>query len=75
VDSPPPFPGSGGWITAENVGEYFDAEGNWIRDAPENGQILGEGAGRVRTREEMDGDGVNGHGGQDSDDTKRPRTD
>jgi nucleotide-sensitive chloride channel 1A len=22
---PPPFPGSGGWITAENVGEYFDA--------------------------------------------------
>ncbi|KAG4420564.1 hypothetical protein IFR04_006271 [Cadophora malorum] len=29
---PPPFPGSGGWITAENVGEYFDEEGNWIKD-------------------------------------------
>jgi len=26
-DLPPPFPGSGGWITAENVGEYFDEEG------------------------------------------------
>jgi chloride channel, nucleotide-sensitive, 1A len=24
---PPPFPGSSGWITAENVGEYFDEEG------------------------------------------------
>lgn len=26
---PPPFPGSGGWITAENVGEYFDENGEW----------------------------------------------
>ncbi|KAI9771539.1 MAG: hypothetical protein M1839_002782 [Geoglossum umbratile] len=26
-DLPPPFPGSGGWITAENVGEFFDEEG------------------------------------------------
>jgi nucleotide-sensitive chloride channel 1A len=71
---PPPFPGSGGWITAENVSEYFDAEGNWIADEAENGQNLGEGAGRVRTREELDGDGLNGHGEHD-DDVKRPRTD
>lgn len=29
---PPPFPGSGGWITAENVGEFFDEDGNWISE-------------------------------------------
>jgi nucleotide-sensitive chloride channel 1A len=68
---PPPFPGSGGWITAENVSEYFDAEGNWIG----GGEALGEGAGRVRTRDEADGDGVNGHGEEETDDNKRPRTD
>lgn len=27
---PPPFPGSGGWITAENVDQFLDADGNWI---------------------------------------------
>lgn len=27
---PPPFPGSGGWITAENVGDFFTPEGEWI---------------------------------------------
>ena len=52
---PPPLPGSGGWITAENVGEYFDEAGNW-RD-----QSLGEGAGSVRRREDDDGaDGIEG---------------
>ncbi|PVH86730.1 hypothetical protein DL98DRAFT_557243 [Cadophora sp. DSE1049] len=71
---PPPFPGSGGWITAENVGEYFDEEGNWIKDGNgEEGEGLGEGAGRVRTREEMDGEGVNGHAGE-GDESKKPRT-
>lgn len=39
---PPPFPGSGGWITASNVHEYFDADGNWIKDD----------ASRVRERSE-----------------------
>jgi nucleotide-sensitive chloride channel 1A len=71
---PPPFPGSGGWITAENLSEYFDAEGNWIADEGENGETLGEGAGRVRTREELDGEGMNGHDEGD-DDAKRPRMD
>jgi chloride channel, nucleotide-sensitive, 1A len=71
---PPPFPGSGGWITAENVSEYFDADGNWIGENGE-GESLGEGAGRVRTRDEIDGEGVNGHGGEEDEDTKRPRTD
>lgn len=60
---PPPFPGSGGWITAENVGEYFDTDGNWIGGGDE--EALGEGAGRTRTREEMDGV-VNGHGESES---------
>lgn len=73
---PPPFPGSGGWITAENVGEYFDDEGNWIRGGEEDGENLGEGAGRTRTREEMNGNGIeqNGDSSHDSDESKRPRT-
>ncbi|KAK0121488.1 hypothetical protein ONS95_009782 [Cadophora gregata] len=77
---PPPFPGSGGWITAENVGEFFDEEGNWIRDGEGGegeGQGLGEGAGRVRTRGEMDGsgegEGINGHA-EEGDESKKPRT-
>ena len=66
---PPPFPGSGGWITAENVGEYFDGEGNWIGEGS-----LGEGAGRVRTRDEVEANGVNGNAEHESDE-KRARTD
>lgn len=27
---PPPFPGSGGWITAENVDQFFDKDGNYL---------------------------------------------
>ncbi len=59
---PPPMPGSGGWITAENVAEFFDEEGH-----PRAGPGLGEGAGRVRGRGEeevdeeaggADGDGI-----------------
>lgn len=69
---PPPVPGSSGWITAENVHEYFDAEGNWIGGGAgdEEGGELGEGAGRVRGREEA-GD-VNG-GAEDDAESKRPR--
>lgn len=71
---PPPFPGSGGWITAENVGEYLDEEGNWIGGEGEGG-ILGEGAGRVRTRDESDNN-VNGHNGEEEgEESKRARTD
>lgn len=74
---PPPMPGSTGWITAENVGEYFDQEGNWIgpNDDEEGagGEELGEGAGRVRGRDEVNGHGhdaaENGEG-----ESKRPRT-
>ncbi|KAL1958640.1 hypothetical protein VTO42DRAFT_3983 [Malbranchea cinnamomea] len=47
---PPPMPGSGGWITAENVHEYFDEEGNWKggnadADGDENGQGEEKGQG------------------------------
>jgi chloride channel, nucleotide-sensitive, 1A len=74
---PPPFPGSSGWITAENMHEYFDADGNWIGDGAEEEEgisgELGEGAGRIRTRDE-----VNGHGAGDAaedPENKRPRVD
>ncbi|CAF9937806.1 hypothetical protein IMSHALPRED_000553 [Imshaugia aleurites] len=79
---PPPMPGSGGWITAENVGEFFDEEGNWRGDRGEGREVdggggggLGEGAGTVRTREE-DGDGEDGGGeGGGAEETKWRRTD
>lgn len=58
---PPPMPGSGGWITAENVGEFFDEAGNFRE------RRLGGGAGNVRGREEIvDGD-VDGDGDGDGD--------
>ncbi|KAK3945759.1 regulator of volume decrease after cellular swelling-domain-containing protein [Diplogelasinospora grovesii] len=71
-DLPPPMPGSSGWITAENVHEYFDADGNWI-GGEEEGEELGEGAGAVHAREEEEG--VNGHSAGKESDSKRPRTD
>lgn len=74
---PPPFPGSGGWITAENVGEYFDAEGNWLGEGDEDEEALGEGAGRIRGRDEASNEaaGVNGHREDGEDDHKRQRMD
>lgn len=86
---PPPMPGSSGWITADNVQDYFDAEGNWIGGVGAEAVIsgeLGEGAGRVRGRDEVDGGdgdgadgegaagGVNGSEAQGDNDPKRPRT-
>ena len=43
---PPPMPGSGGWITAENMDHFFDADSNW------RGQGLGPGAGIIRPRQD-----------------------
>lgn len=60
---PPPMPGSGGWITAENMHEHFDADGNWIgggqliEDEEEEEGVsgeLGHGAGAVHNRDEDD---------------------
>jgi hypothetical protein len=77
---PPAMPGSGGWITADNVHEYFDEEGNWIGGEKEDGAEegvsgeLGEGAGTVHARAQ-DEEGVNGHGGAGAEEgeAKRPR--
>ncbi|KAI8633217.1 regulator of volume decrease after cellular swelling-domain-containing protein [Xylariaceae sp. FL1651] len=73
---PPPMPGSSGWITAENVHEYFDEDGNWIGEDGEDGVSgeLGDGAGRVRGRDEVEPDSVNGHEEAEDGDAKRPRT-
>lgn len=55
---PPPMPGSAGWITAENMHEFFDEDGNWIpqdEDEPTTevpAEPLGPGAGSVRVRED-----------------------
>ena len=72
---PPPMPGSGGWITAENVHEYFDEDGNWLRGEGEGEEDaeLGEGAGRTRPRDELDGnaDGA----AEDDSESKRLRVD
>ncbi|KAH6850614.1 regulator of volume decrease after cellular swelling-domain-containing protein [Chaetomium sp. MPI-CAGE-AT-0009] len=54
---PPAMPGSGGWITAENVHEYFDEDGNWIGGDEGVSGELGEGAGAVHGREEEEGGG------------------
>ncbi|KAI2470830.1 hypothetical protein F4781DRAFT_159329 [Annulohypoxylon bovei var. microspora] len=70
---PPPMPGSSGWITSENVNQYFDEEGNWIGQNGVNGE-LGDGAGRVRGRDEVEEDGANGQENGDDVDSKRLRT-
>ncbi|KNG90494.1 hypothetical protein ANOM_001203 [Aspergillus nomiae NRRL 13137] len=54
---PPPMDGSSGWITADNMHEFFDEEGNWIGGGEEPTLSLGPGAGTVRAREGEDGDG------------------
>jgi len=55
-------PGASGWITADNMDEYMDEEGNF-RGTVIGGEELGPGAGTVRSREEVDDgpNGVNGH--------------
>lgn len=68
---PPPLPGSGGWITADNMHEYFDADGNWIGEGAEE---LGDGAGRIRTRDEVESvEGEQSVNGQE--DPKRHKAD
>ena len=67
------MPGASGWITSENMGEYFDEDGNFI-----GGGRLGAGAGTVRLREDDHGT-TNGSNsienvGGDVEDTKWRRT-
>jgi nucleotide-sensitive chloride channel 1A len=58
-------PGATGWITAENMGDFADADGNFTGMVI--GDDLGPGAGTVRPRDdgaENDANGVNGHEGK-----------
>lgn len=71
---PPPMPGSSGWITAENVDDFFDANGNWIGGEEGVSGELGDGAGRVRGHDEMDEDVPNGQENGEDTESKRPRT-
>lgn len=72
---PPPVDGSSGWITADNMHEFFDEEGNWIAGGEEPSLPLGPGAGTVRGREgDVEGEGVDEEG-QESEETKWRRTD
>ncbi|OGM42510.1 hypothetical protein ABOM_008303 [Aspergillus bombycis] len=70
---PPPMDGSSGWITADNMHEFFDEEGNWIGGGEEPTLSLGPGAGTVRAREGQDGDGDEEM--QEDEETKWRRTD
>lgn len=70
---PPPIPGGGGWITAENVNDFFDEDGNFRPRADAGGEALGPGAGAVRAREEDEG--WDGGAGLNGDATKWQRTD
>ena len=65
-DLPPLVEGSSGWITADNMHEFFDEDGE-PPSVP-----LGPGAGTVRARENGDSEAENGNG--DSDETKWRRT-
>ncbi|KAI5461556.1 regulator of volume decrease after cellular swelling-domain-containing protein [Mariannaea sp. PMI_226] len=72
---PPPMPGSGGWITADNVQDYFDEDGNWIGQGGEEEEDLGEGAGRVRAHDEVEADGSKEEESKADSENKRPRVD
>ncbi|KAL2866280.1 Voldacs domain-containing protein [Aspergillus lucknowensis] len=76
---PPPVDGSSGWITADNMHEFFDEEGNWIGDGEgPSFPGLGPGAGTVRGREEEgeEQDSATGENlGGNGDETKWRRTD
>jgi nucleotide-sensitive chloride channel 1A len=54
-------PGASGWITAENMDEYMDENGNFAGMVIGDDE-LGPGAGTVRTRDDAEGaNGANGH--------------
>ncbi len=70
---PPAMPGSNGWITAENMGEYFDEDGNWIaEESTGQGDVLGAAAGNVRSREDDEDEPAQENG--NTDETKWRRT-
>ncbi|OWY45975.1 hypothetical protein AA0120_g9676 [Alternaria tenuissima] len=64
-------PGASGWITAENMDEYMDENGNF--SGMVIGEELGPGAGTVRAREDTE-EGANGVNGTDGHEGKYYRT-
>ncbi|KAF2663785.1 hypothetical protein BT63DRAFT_483958 [Microthyrium microscopicum] len=64
-----PEPGAGGWITAENMNDFMDADGNFVGIG-----TLGAGAGAVHARQDDDEheNGVNGK--EETEETKWQRT-
>ncbi|KAK4656680.1 hypothetical protein QC762_206390 [Podospora pseudocomata] len=82
---PAAMPGSSGWITAENVHEFFDEEGNWIGGGEGDGDAGGEGGGWVLSesmlgggagtvhRMDEDGAGEGEVNGLEGGDSKRPK--
>lgn len=59
-------PGATGWITADNMDEFLDEDGNFKGATIIGGEELGPGAGTVRPREgdeeeQSATNGVNGH--------------
>ncbi|KAF4975020.1 hypothetical protein FZEAL_8141 [Fusarium zealandicum] len=68
---PPAMPGSGGWITADNLHEHFDEAGNYIGSA--DTEELGQGAGRVRARDEVEEDNAAESRPAEDSENKRPR--
>lgn len=72
-------PGATGWITADNMDDFVDEEGNFRgtvigSEAVEPENSLGPGAGTVRPREEEGEEHANGVNGVDGE-TKWQRTD
>ncbi|KAF2851866.1 hypothetical protein T440DRAFT_506820 [Plenodomus tracheiphilus IPT5] len=65
-------PGATGWITADNMDEYMDENGNF-RGTVLGGEELGPGAGTVRQREDGDED-TNGTNGVEGHEEKYHRT-
>ncbi|KAF2871174.1 regulator of volume decrease after cellular swelling-domain-containing protein [Massariosphaeria phaeospora] len=55
------MPGATGWITADNVDQYLDEDGNFHGTVIGGEEELGPGAGTVRARDDLNGvNGVNG---------------
>lgn len=63
-------PGATGWITAENMHEFVDEEGNFSGTVIGESEELGPGAGTIRQREEgaEESNGVNGVDGEGHED-------
>lgn len=65
-------PGASGWITAENMDEYMDENGNF-KGTILGGEELGPGAGTVRSRDDGD-EQTNGTNGAEGHEEKYHRT-